>query len=63
MKVFHGTNLAYLIPGTLRIDQEEDDSAHDELKIYMKADTRDVFYQSANALTIHQHASKFKQER
>ena len=60
VRVFQGTNLAYLTTLILSIDQEEDDSAHDELRIYIKADNGDSFYQSANAATIHQHASKFQ---
>lgn len=60
VKVTHETNLAYVTPLTLSIEQEEDDSARDELRIYLVADTGDVFYRTANEPTIHQHAGKFK---
>ncbi|MEZ4238742.1 MAG: endonuclease/exonuclease/phosphatase family protein [Myxococcota bacterium] len=60
VKVFHGTNLTYFQPLAVSILQEEDDfTAHDELRIYMKPDNTDLFYETVTESTLHLHASKF----
>jgi hypothetical protein len=59
-KVFisHATNLTYVVPLAIRIEQENDDSAHDELRLYMEVGVT-TFYQSINQENVHVYASSF----
>lgn len=59
VRVFHGTNLFYVKPQSFAIEQEEDDSAHDELKLYFKADTADSFYRTVAENNVHSQVGKF----
>jgi exonuclease III len=59
VKVFHGTNLTYFKPLTIEVLQENDDSAHDELRIYMKPENTDLFYNSVTDFDLYVHAHKF----
>lgn len=58
VEVAERTNLTYLVPGSIRIEQENDDSAHDELVLYTSIDP-DPFYTTVDHTNVHEHASLF----
>ena len=58
MKVAETTNLTYFVPQSLRVVQENDDSAHDELALFSGINP-DLFYQSVTEKNVHEHANLF----
>jgi len=57
--VAHTTNLTYFAPMSLRVVQENDDSAHDELVLFTDPTPGNLFYQNVSDANIHQHANLY----
>ncbi|MEQ1567290.1 MAG: endonuclease/exonuclease/phosphatase family protein [Myxococcota bacterium] len=57
--VHHRTNLTYFTPLTLTVLQEEDASAHDELRIYLAPVSMSPFHDFVDGDSVHFYASEF----
>lgn len=57
--VSHATNLTYFVPLNISVQQEYDDSAHDELRLFRSV-PGGSFYQKISSSNVHQFANQFE---